>query len=45
MWLNELNTLTTEYLIYKENRDRLNRGDYLTKVIKKTTKKICKSGV
>ena len=45
MWLNELNDLTTEYLIYKENRDKLNRGDYLTKVIKKPTKKVCKTGV
>ena len=45
MWLNELNDLTTEYLIYKENRDKLNRGDYLTKVIKKPTKRVCKTGV
>jgi hypothetical protein len=45
MWLNELNNLTTEYLIYKENRDKLNRGDYLTKVIKKPTKRVCKTGV
>ena len=42
MWLNELDILTNEYLIYKENRDKINRGDYLTKIIKKPTKK-CKT--